>query len=289
MSKTVTQIHETHWHDFLDDQLHAALYESWWHKDRINYWRHTRLLAPALEVLGVFKPKTWLTIGDGAGTDAWRLIDAGLGEVMATDLDDTILRKTRNAGYINQYQIANAEKLPFADNSFDFVLCKETLHHMERPYLGIYESLRVARYAVTIIEPQDPFIDQPHSLGTFSPGYERVGNFVYSFSEHELKKLAFGLNLRAIASKHMSDIYIPGCEFVACTESEPMWANIRQQLDQLHLQIAQGLVKHNYIQAILFKNTVTKELSHQLATINPTWKFTTTDTNPSLCTITERY
>lgn len=282
MSKTVTQIHETHWHDFLDDQLHAALYESWWHKDRINYWRHTRLLAPALEVLGVFRPKTWLTIGDGAGTDAWRLIDAGLGEAMATDLDDTILRKTRSAGYINQYQIANAEKLPFADNSFDFVLCKETLHHMERPYLGIYESLRVARYAVAIIEPQDPFIDQPHSLGTFSPGYERVGNFVYCFSEHELTKLAYGLNLLGIASKHMTDVYIPGCEFKLTNENEPMWVEIQNQLSNIEQKIRNNQIKPNYIQTILFKETVTGNIFNYLKENNPNWKFTQSNTNPYL-------
>ena len=113
MSKTVTQIHETHWHEFLDNQLHTALYESWWHRDRINYWRHTRLLAPALEVLGAIRPKQWLTVGDGAGTDDWRLIDAGLGQVLATDLDDTVLKKTKNAGFIQHYQVANAEALPF--------------------------------------------------------------------------------------------------------------------------------------------------------------------------------
>jgi len=282
VSKTVTEIHETHWHDFLDDQLHAALYESWWHKDRINYWRHTRLLAPALEVLGVFRPKTWLTIGDGAGTDAWRLIDAGLGEALATDLEDTVLKKTKEAGYISQYQVANAEKLPFPDNSFDFVLCKETLHHMERPYLGIYESLRVARYAVAIIEPQDPFVDVPHKIGTFEPGYERVGNFVYCLSEHELMKLAYGLNLLGIATKHMVDIYIEGCEFKLKSENEPMWLEINSRLSHLEEQIKYKNLKPNYIQSILFKATVGEQVFELLKNKNTNWKFFKTNKNPHL-------
>jgi ubiquinone/menaquinone biosynthesis C-methylase UbiE len=280
VSKTVTQIHETHWHDFLDDQLHAALYESWWHKDRINYWRHTRLLEPALEVLGAFRPKTWLTIGDGAGTDAWRLIDAGLGKVLATDLEDTVLKKTKEAGYISDYQVANAEKLPFPDNSFDFVLCKETLHHMERPYLGLYESLRVARYAVAIIEPQDPFVDAPVSLGSFQPSYERVGNFVYSFSAHELQKLAYGQNLLGIATKGLIDIYIGGCEFKSTAPNEPMWIQIQQLIKQEEDRLRTNETKPNYLLGILFKNSVTREVFDYLGKSNSAWDFHLTKTNP---------
>lgn len=280
MSKTVTQIHETHWHDFLDDQLHAALYESWWHKDRINYWRHTRLLEPALEVLGAFRPKTWLTIGDGAGTDAWRLIDAGLGEVLATDLEDTVLKKTKEAGYISHYQVANAEKLPFPDNSFDFVLCKETLHHMERPYLGVYESLRVARYAVAIIEPQDPFVDAPNSLGTFQPSYERVGNFVYSFSAHEFLKLAYGQNLLGIATKGLIDIYIGGCEFKTISPLEPMWIQMQQLLNQEENRRKAGEIKGNYILSVLFKNSVSREVFEHISKKHQDWVFRITKENP---------
>ena len=32
----------------------------------------------------------------------------------------------------------------FEDNSFDIVFTKESMHHWPRPYLGIYEMLRVA-------------------------------------------------------------------------------------------------------------------------------------------------
>ena len=285
MSSTVTQIHESHWRNFLDDQLHAALYESWWHKDRINYWRHTRLLAPALEILGSFGKRTWLTVGDGAGTDAWRLIDAGLGEVLATDLDDTMLAKTKAAGFINNYQVANAEKLPFPDNSFDFVLCKETLHHMERPYLGLYECLRVCRYAVAVIEPQDPYIDVPQRTDVFQPGYERVGNFVYCFSEHEINKLGLGLNLLGTATKHMSDVYIPGCEFKTCSNEEPMWKDILLQLANIENQTKAGFIKPNYIQAVLFKETVSPEVFDFLRTANNSWKFSNTNLNPYIANI----
>lgn len=134
---TLNEIHEKHWAEYMKNDLQRAQYESWWNTTTVNYWRHTRLLAPALEVLGSLKNFSWLTIGDGAGTDAWRLTDAGFREALATDLDDTVLRQTKESGFIKCYQIENAEKLSFADNFFDFILCKEALHHMSRPYAGI--------------------------------------------------------------------------------------------------------------------------------------------------------
>jgi len=37
--------------------------------------------------------------------------------------------------------------------SFDLVLCKEALHHLARPVLGLYEMLRVCRQRAVAIEP----------------------------------------------------------------------------------------------------------------------------------------
>jgi SAM-dependent methyltransferase len=53
------------------------------------------------------------------------------------------------------YELANAEALPYASRSFDLVLCKEALHHLARPVLGLYEMLRVCRRRAVLIEPWD--------------------------------------------------------------------------------------------------------------------------------------
>ena len=53
------------------------------------------------------------------------------------------------------YELANAEALPYAARSFDLVLCKEALHHLARPVLGLYEMLRVCRRRAVLIEPWD--------------------------------------------------------------------------------------------------------------------------------------
>lgn len=279
---SMNEIHEKHWSEFMADAHHRSLYDSWWTPGTVNYWRHTRLLAPVLDVLPGLKEFSWLSIGDGAGTDAWRLLQAGFKHVVATDLDDTVLRQTHAGGYISHYQIENAEKLSFPDNSFDFVLCKEALHHMSRPYAAIYEFFRVARYGVVIIEPQDPWVDWPCRTDATSPHYEAVGNYVYQYSARELEKIAYGLNITGVATQHIVDVYLPGCEFAYCVEGDPIWKQTLEQVEQSNLAMKAGTIKPNYIQGVFFKNTVTPELFDMLAKQHPEWRFLRTDTNPYL-------
>lgn len=279
---SMIEIHEKHWSGFMEDARHRSLYDSWWVPGTVNYWRHTRLLAPALDVLIGLRSLSWLTIGDGAGTDAWRLLQAGFTEVLATDLDDTVLRQTRQSGRINDYRIENAERLNFADNSFDFVLCKESLHHMSRPYAAIYEFFRVARYGVVVIEPQDPWLDWPCRMDQTSPHYEAVGNYVYQFSARELEKIAYGLNMRGLATRALIDVYLEGCEFAYCVDGDPVWAETRSKVELHTKAMKEGTVKANYVQGIFFKQPVAQELFDYLAKQNSDWRFLRTDTNPHL-------
>ena len=49
--------------------------------------------------------------------------------------------------------VADAEALPFRDDSMDIVYVHDGLHHLEEPALGVAEMARVARKAVSISEP----------------------------------------------------------------------------------------------------------------------------------------
>jgi ubiquinone/menaquinone biosynthesis C-methylase UbiE len=279
---TMNNIHEKHWSEFMADAHHKSLYESWWTSESVGFWRQTRLMAVVNELLIGFRNHAWLTIGDGAGYDAWRLKLAGFGNVLATDLDDAVLARSKESGFIDKYQVENAERLSFPDNSFDFVLCKEALHHMSRPYAAIYEMFRVARYCVIVIEPQDPWVDFPCAVDETRPMYESVGNFVYQFSTRELEKIAYGLNIRGVASKKMMDAYIPGCETAVCVDGDPIWEQTRSKVDDLSHKLQTGATTASYIQGAFFKHTVAPELFDMLKQQNPTWRFLRTDGNPYL-------
>jgi ubiquinone/menaquinone biosynthesis C-methylase UbiE len=49
--------------------------------------------------------------------------------------------------------VADAERLPFRDRSFDLVYVHDGLHHLERPEAALAEMTRVARRAVSVTEP----------------------------------------------------------------------------------------------------------------------------------------
>jgi SAM-dependent methyltransferase len=276
------ELHVTHLKGFMQATKTSTLYESWWDDSTVNYWRHTRLLSPVLEVLYDLKDFSWLTIGDGAGTDSWRLQKAGFKNVTASDLSDSLLIESNKRGYINNYSVINAEKIDLPDDYFDFILCKETLHHMSNPYQAIHECLRVAKFGVVLIEPQDPWIDPPVESNKDMPSYEEVGNYVYTFSKREIEKIAYGLNLRGVATKGQTDAYIPGCEFAHCIPGDEIWEETQKAIELHQNYISQKLSKGSYIQAILFNQRITVDIFETLSRIFTEWHFQRTDTNPYL-------
>ena len=276
------QKHEIHLTEFMDNVNQLSLYESRWTPETVNYWRHTRLLNPVLDVLAGLKHLSWLTVGDELGADAWRLLQAGFKDVLATYHNDSFLRQTKESGRINKYLIENAESLSFDDNTFDFILCKEALFKMKRPYAAIYEFFRVARYGFCLIEPQDTWIDWPCRTDTTNPNYDASGNYIYQFSRREFEKIAYGLNIRGLATRNLVDVYYPGCEFAYCVEGDDIWEKTRVKVEQANKSVQEGSIKPNYVQGIFFKNSVTAELLNLLAREHSEWCFLRTDTNPHI-------
>jgi len=162
------------------------------------------------------KGDKWLTMGDHFGEEARLLSSFGI-TVTASDINVTYLEVAKQENFINDYAWQNAEKMTFADNSFDYVFCRDSYHHFPRPYIAVYEMLRCASKAVIIDEPLDPLsksslllllcnlLDtRKHPINSrrlwknrFS--FETVGNYVYKVSPREFEKLAMGMGLPAIA------------------------------------------------------------------------------------------
>ncbi|MFZ4262278.1 class I SAM-dependent methyltransferase [Sphingobacterium sp. HJSM2_6] len=203
----------------------------------INHWLQLiffNTLTPFL----TDKNKSWLTLGDAYGHDANFLIQQGIQQTTASDLDPNMLQISKEYGLIQHYEVVNAEKMSFSNESFDYILCKESYHHFPRPYAALYEMIRVCKTGIIIIEPQDPIARMPLLLlisnicNKFNIqlidkiwknriSYESVGNFVYKVSEREFEKFAAGLNLPMIAVKEIN----PNFWFVGSNQ-------IQAQMDQ---------------------------------------------------------
>jgi len=95
-----------------------------------------------------FRGKDVLEIGVGAGCDHLQFARAGA-RCHGVDLTDAAIETTRQHlalhGLQSRLQRADAERLPFPDQSFDAVYSWGVIHHSERPEAIVREIHRVLR------------------------------------------------------------------------------------------------------------------------------------------------
>lgn len=129
----------------------------------------------ALQALAMPAPgDRLLEVGCGAGHVLERFPGV---DRTAIDLSPTMLARTRRRmGDGVHLTRSTAERLPFADASFDIVLCTEVLEHTYDPLSVICELLRVARPAgrVVVSIPSEANIDRAKRLLRHVPGLRRV-------------------------------------------------------------------------------------------------------------------
>ncbi len=98
---------------------------------------------------------------------------------------------------------ASAEKLPFKDNSFDYVLCLAVLHHAKKREKAIQEIYRIlkpeGKAVITVWNKlQKKFLFKPKE--TFIP-WGRHKRYYYFFGYFELRKLLKKTGFKIIKSK----------------------------------------------------------------------------------------
>lgn len=104
------------------------------------------------ELVRFCNPGRALDAGCGEGFTLQRLNGHSLG----VDLCPLALTcaRYRLAAPLHQGDIT---RLPFADNSFDLVLCLEVLEHLPDPLAGLRELLRVSRRYALVSVPHEPY------------------------------------------------------------------------------------------------------------------------------------
>jgi len=120
---------------------------------------------------------------------------------------------TRKTDARVSYKQQNCECLEYESRSFDLVFCKEGLHHLSRPVLGLYEMLRVCRKAVVIIEPFDTilgkFLEKINLASTYetnqSGNITSRDNFVFRWNKRLLEEL---LNSYYLESGYYLEIFL---------------------------------------------------------------------------------
>jgi len=134
-------------------------------------------------------------------------------QVVGIDLTPELLRigaeRMRANGITNVLlQEGNAEALPFADESFDIVCCRSSLHHFADPRRAVGEMVRVCRpggrvVLVDLVTPSDEVRDRfDHVHRLLDPSHVRT------FTEGELATLFPG-GLGALSYGDTSTLRLP--------------------------------------------------------------------------------
>jgi len=232
----------------------------------IEHWRQGLMYDELLPLLN--KNESWLALGDGMGTDANWLEQHHI-DATATDISDYILKQAHQQGYIKKYKVENAEKMSAETNSYDIVLCKEAYHHFPRPYIALYEMIRVAKKAVVLIEAIDIGIQMPiivalkNILGRFNTNwinkvwknqfsFEIVGNYVYKISEREMEKVAMGMNLPYVAYKGINPHFNTTLDLNVPKENSSVFTSIKRKIFWRNLLCKLGITPYQMMTCVIF-------------------------------------
>ncbi|MFQ3548796.1 MAG: class I SAM-dependent methyltransferase [Armatimonadota bacterium] len=276
---------------YIENQKEQKLYSYWFDASTGDSWRHNRMyeIADCLKHLDY----KWLTIGDGRfGLDSLRLKRKGIKNIMPTDIKQNLLDAAQKEGWIESYSVENAEKLSFDDNSFDVIFCKESYHHFPHPQIGLYEMIRVAKEAVILIEPNDPFITNsiPFIIKQkikniikrkYIPyaGFEPEGNYIYSISKREMEKIGIVQNMNSVAFKGLNDYYIKGIEFEpADRKKSKIFDKTCKMISKMDKQCKLGFADYGLLMAALFKNPIDDNTKKLL--IDNNWTIVELPKNP---------
>lgn len=146
-----------------------------------------------VELVRQVQPSSLLDAGCGQGFTLRALEQAGLSAAtMGVDLDGESLAWGR-AHNLSRAPLVAAEvlRLPFADRSFDLVLCLEVLEHLTEPGRGLTELLRLTRRYVLVSVPHEPWFRLANLLrGKHVAALGNDPEHVQQFSLAALRRLA---------------------------------------------------------------------------------------------------
>ena len=98
----------------------------------------------------------------------------------------------------------DSENLSYADQEFDYCFVAASLHHLPRPWMGLYEMIRVSRYGAIVIEPNDSLLTRFATALGLATEVEPSGNYVFRVGKSDVEKISRSLFYRCITSRYFA-------------------------------------------------------------------------------------
>jgi len=276
----------------------SKIQESWLSNESLDYWRHSRMFEPIIPLIRDKPGSSWITIGDGRlGLDSIKLKSIeSKNYILPTDINIKMLEIARQMKLIEEYKKEDAEKLNFDDVSFDYAFCKESFHHFQKPYIALYEMIRVSKKAIILIEPSDD--DKKTIFLTISERlkkiikviflqkikhsdfyrFEKSGNYVYTINKRDIEKAAIAMQLPVIAIFNFNDYYQEGIEFVSKNKISMKLVKVKYQIIKKNIMAKLGISMYTGIIAIIFKEKPNEKVIKELE--EKGFEFTVLPKNP---------
>lgn len=126
-----------------------ALYDKPEMEEFVGFFRQ-RFAANKLDAKSIFAGRACLDAGCGNGRGSIFMLSNGAERVDFADISPTNIESTtrnlKSFGFSNfKGHLTTLEKLPFEDESFDFVWCNGVVMHMRNPDAGLRELARVLK------------------------------------------------------------------------------------------------------------------------------------------------
>jgi len=133
----------------------------------------SRLVGPLLEAAGVQQGSRVLDVATGPGYAAAAAADLGAA-VVGVDMAPAMVELARRLHPTVEFRVAQAEALPFEDDSFDAVVSNFVAPHLSRPELAVAELVRVLRGGGRLALTTWDAADRMRFLGVFLDSFAEV-------------------------------------------------------------------------------------------------------------------
>ena len=182
-------------------------YVSRFYKERYSgtgFLYHSRIVTQMLD---------GIKFRDGRYSD--KVLDVGCGtgfvsnlypnfDITGIDISDGMLAQNPHI-----WKKAAAEDIPFKDDTFDFVLCRSLLHHLEDPTIGLKEMVRVLKPGGKWVcwDPNAAFLAT--LFRKLFQKTERFSHLHHSFTDKELFSMIESAGLRITEKKYIGFLAYP--------------------------------------------------------------------------------
>lgn len=117
-----------------------------------------RFLDTVVELIQSLQFSSVLDAGSGEGFVSQRILETRTdARIVGIDTDREALLRGKEMHPGIAFEWGDVDALPFADDSFDLVLCNEVLEHLSQPERALAEFRRVSRRYCLLSVPNEPF------------------------------------------------------------------------------------------------------------------------------------